>query len=85
MEGLKALGDYNTQPQNPTKLIRQLRYQPALSAPIARDCSKLSSEKILLTAARNRRKTAEVNREIKHDVYGKRQDEIFFLPKDGES
>ena len=24
-------------------------------------------------------------REIKHDVYGKRQDEIFFLPKHGET
>ena len=24
-------------------------------------------------------------REIKHEVYGKRQDEIFFLPKQGET
>jgi len=29
--------------------------------------------------------TAPVNREVKHDVYGKRQDEIFFLPKDEET
>ena len=25
------------------------------------------------------------NREVKHDVYGKRQDEIAFLPKKGET
>ena len=29
--------------------------------------------------------TALVNRQVKHDVYGKRQDEISFVPKHGET
>jgi len=30
-------------------------------------------------------RTSRVRREVKHDVYGKRQDEISFLPKQGET
>ena len=30
-------------------------------------------------------RTSRVRREVKHDVYGKRQDEISFLPEHGET